>query len=220
VRDERLAERGERDREQARQARGETRDDRAARAREKLNERPDASGGRTKPAAAGSAKAKTQPARADRGKRDVKLPGAGTQAGVTERVKQRSGAVQQAKATGQPGATKLAPAQQKRASGNAGYARKRDGQGIAASTGNFKQVRTEADRGSRSRIAHGGAGQRATPASFNRAASGERAISQHRSGGGGGGHGIASDRNRGVVASRDGARGRASRGSGGGLRNR
>ena len=111
TRDERLQERSVH-RDEQEQARGEPREDRAARSREKLNERPTASGGRTKPAAAGSASAKPSATKVERGKRDVELPGAGTQAGVTEKVKQRSGGAQQAQATGRQAAPKLASAEQ------------------------------------------------------------------------------------------------------------
>jgi hypothetical protein len=217
TRDERLQERSV-DQDEREQARGEAREDRAARAREKLNERPTASGGRTKPAAAGSAGAKPATAKVERGKRDVQLPGAGTQAGVTEKVKQRSGGAQQAQATGRPAAPQLASAEQNRAARNTGFTQKRDGQGIAAGTGNPRQVRAEADRGARSRVAQTVGGPRQATA-FSRGG-GERAVAQHHAEGGAG-RGIASDRNRGAVASRDGDRGRASRGGGGaGLRSR
>ena len=211
TRDERLQERNV-DRDEREQARGEPREDRAARAREELNERPTASGGRTKPAAAGSASAKSATAKVERGNRDVKLPGAGTQAGVTEKVKQRSGGAQQAQATGRQAAPKLASAEQNRAARNTGFTQKRDGQGIAAGTGNPRQVRAEANRGARSRVAQTGGGSRQATAVSR--GGGERAVAQHRAEGGAG-RGIASDRNRGAVASRDGDRGRASRGGGG-----
>ena len=210
TRDERLRERSV-DQDEREQARGEAREDRAARTREKLNERPTASGGRTKPAAAGSASAKPATAKVERGKRDVKLPGAGTQAGVTEKVKQRSSGARQAQATGRP-APKLASAEQNRAARNTGFTQKRDGQGIAAGTGNPRQVRAEANRGARSRAAQTGGGPRQATA-LSRGGK-ERALAQHRDEGGAG-RGIASDRNRGAVASRDGDRGRASRGGGG-----
>ena len=164
TRDERLQERSV-DRDEREQARGEPREDRAARSREKLNERPTASGGRTKPAAAGPASAKPSATKVERGKRDVKLPGAGTQAGVTEKVKQRSGGAQQAQATGRQAAPKLASAEQNRAARNTGFTQKRDGQGIAAGTGNPRQVRAEANRGARSRGAQTGGGPRQATAS-------------------------------------------------------
>jgi hypothetical protein len=211
TRDERLRERSV-DQDEREQARGEAREDRAARAREELNERPTASGGRTKPAAAGSASAKPATAKVQRGNRDVKLPGAGTQAGVTEKVKQRSGGAQQARATGRQAAPKLASAEQKRAARNTGFTQKRDGPGIAAGTGTSRQVRAEANRGARSRVAQTGGGSRQATAVSR--GGGERAVAQHRAEGGAG-RGIASDRNRGAVASRDGDRGRASRGGGG-----
>ena len=211
TRDERLQERSV-DQDEREQARGEAREDRAARSREKLNERTTASGGRTKPAAAGPASAKPSATKVERGKRDVKLPGAGTQAGVTEKVKQRSGGAQQAQATGRQAAPKLASVEQNRAAGNSGFTQKRDGQGIAAGAGNPRQVRAEANRGARSRVAQTGGGSRqATTVSRG---GGERAVAQHRAEGGAE-RGIASDRNRGAVASRDGDRGRASRGGGG-----
>ena len=217
TRDERLQERNV-DRDEREQARGEAREDRAARAREELNERPTASGGRTKPAAARSASAKPATAKVERGNRDVRLPGAGTQAGVTEKVKQRSGGAQQAQATRGPAAPKLASSKQKRAAGNTGFTQKRQGQGIAAGAGNPRQVRAEANRGARSRVAQTGGGSRQATAVSR--GGGERAVAQHRAEGGAG-RGIASERNRGAVASRDGDRGRASRGGGGaGRRNR
>ncbi len=201
------------DRQQARADRGESREDRAARAREQLNERPEARGGRTKPAAAGSATAKAQQARAERGKRDVKLPGAGSQAGVSDKLKQRSAAKPSGQAAGKPAATKLASAKQKHAAGNAGYAPKRDRHGIAAGAGTHKQVRNEANRGAHSRVAQGGGRQpRAASASFNRGSSGSGVAAAHH----GGGRGIAADHQRGSFAAGDGARGRASRGAGGG----
>ena len=200
------------DRDEREQARGEPREDRAARSREKLNERPTASGGRTKPAAAGSASAKPSATKVERGKRDVELPGAGTQAGVTEKVKQRSGGAQQAQATGRQAAPKLASAEQNRAARNTGFTQKRDSQGIAAGTGNPRQVRAEANRGARSRVAQTGGGSRQATAVSR--SGGERAVAQHHAEGGAR-RGIASDRNRGAVASRDGDRGRASRGGGG-----
>ena len=116
TRDERLQERSV-DRDEREQARSAPREDRAARSREKLNERPTASGGRTKPAAAGSASAKRSATKVERGKRDVELPGAGTQAGVTEKGKQRSGGAQRAQAMGRQAAPKLASAEQNRAAG-------------------------------------------------------------------------------------------------------
>ena len=211
TRDERVQGRSV-DRDEREQARGAPREDRAARSREKLNERPTASGGRTKPAAAGSASAKPSATKVERGKRDVMLPGAGTQAGATEKVKQRSGGAQQAQATGRQAAPKLASAEQNRAARNTGFTQKRDSQGIAADTGNPRQVRADANRGARSRGAQTGGGSRQATAVSR--GGGERAVAQHYAEGGAG-RGIASDRNRGAVASRDGDRGRASRGGGG-----
>lgn len=186
----------------------ETRQDRAARAREQLNERPAARGGKAGPSAGKPVK-KAQVKR-ERAKRDVKLPGGGKQAGVADKVRKRDAAARPAKATGKPATgkpapAKLASAKQKRAQTQAGRAPKRDGKGIAASTGNPRQVKKEANRGARSRgVAKGGGQRRTTPASVSR--------------GGGGGGGIAASQARGSRAKQDGARGRASRGGDGGGR--
>lgn len=182
----------------------ETREDRAARAREQLNERPVARGGKAGPSAGKPVK-KAQ-VKGERAKRDVKLPGGGKQAGVADTVRKRDAAARPVTATGKPATgkpdtAKLASAKQKRAQAQAGRAPKRDGKGIAASTGNPRQVKKEANRGARSRVAQGGQ-RRATPASVSR--------------GGGGGGGIAASQARGSHAKQDGARGRASRGGGGG----
>ena len=176
----------------------ETREDRAARAREQLNAPSAARSGKAGPAAGGAPKASGQLKRAPE-KRDVKLPGAGTQAGVTEKVRQRSPGPQQAKAAGKPAAAKLTSAKQPAA--KSGVSQKRGGKGMAASTGGFQQVRQEADRGARSRVAQGGGQKRSIPASVGKS--------------GGGGGGIASGHSRGGGAKSDGDRGRASRGGGG-----
>ena len=185
----------------------ETRQDRAARAREQLNERPAARGGKAGPSAGKPVK-KAQVKR-ERAKRDVKLPGGGKQAGVADKVRKRDAAGRPATATGKPATgkpapAKLASAKEKRAQTQAGRAPKRDGKGIAASTGNARQVKKEANRGARSRAGQGGGQRRATPASVS------------RGGGGGGGGGIAASQARGSHAKQDGARGRASRSGGGG----
>ena len=199
-------------RDERRDDRQGTGEDRAARARQQLNERPQAVGGRTRPAAAAAGKPRASQARAERGRRDVRLPGGGTQAGVQDKVRKRSAAVQPAQATGKPSATRLPSSQQKRAQASAGYAATRDHQGIAASAGSRQEVRSESDRGARSRVAQVGGGQsRATPAAVSRGG-GDRVVARADRGGGG----IAADRNRGAVAAADGARGRASRGGGGG----
>ena len=149
----------------------ETREDRAARAREQLNAPSAARGGKAGPAAGGAPKASGQLKRAPE-KRDVKLPGAGTQAGVTEKVRQRSPGPQQAKAAGKPAAAKLTSAKQPAA--KSGVSQKRGGKGMAASTGGFQQVRQEADRGARSRVAQGGGQKRSIPASVGKSGGGRR----------------------------------------------
>jgi hypothetical protein len=190
-------------RDERRDDRLQSREDRAERARNQLNERSVARGGKTAPAAGNALKTSGQATRA-RGKRDVKLPGAGKQAGVSDKVRQRGGATATANAS-KSGAAKLTPSKQKRKTATTGFAQKRPGKGIAASSGSTRQVRQESRRGSSSRVARQGGGQkRATKASFG------------RDGGGGGGGGIASNHRRGGGVKADSARGRASRGGGGG----
>jgi hypothetical protein len=213
------------ERNSGRAAPGESREERAMQAREQLNERPEAVGGRTKPVAAESPGPRREQARAERGTRDVKVPNAGTQAGSADTVRQRSAA----RGEKQPGArpapareARLTPARQQRAPAQAGYARPSTGQGIAASAGNRREVRAEANRGAQSR----GAAPRATEAAPRRSAS----TVSGRGGGGGtmvaqapqrrnaGGGDFAADRSRGFAARTDSDRGRTSRAGGGGRR--
>jgi hypothetical protein len=221
-REERRAER-----EGGRTDRGESREERAARAREQLNERPEAIGGRTKPVAAESPGPRREQAGAQRGTRDVKLPNAATQAGSADTARQRSAARGEARATAKPtggSQARVTPARQQRAQVQAGYARPSANQGIAAGAGNRREVRAEANRGAQSR----GAAPRATEAGQRRAAP---VISGRGGGGGGtmlaqapqrfdaGSGGFAADRSRGFAARADSDRGRMSRaGAGGGGR--
>lgn len=173
-----------------------TREERAAHAREVLNERPAARGGQARPAS-GNAVKTAAPVRAERAKRDVTLPGTGKQAGVAEKVGQRSG-VQQAKPPGQPSAAKLPSAKQKRSAAASGFESRHGGTGIAASTGNVRQVRREADRGASSRAIQSSSGH--APSSGGR--------------GGGDRRGMVASSDRGGGARFDGDRGRASRTAG------
>jgi hypothetical protein len=194
------------ERSQTRAARHEqrsgTREERAARARESVTERQAARDG--KPADVRKVAREDRP---QRGSHDVRLPGAGTQAGVAEKVRQRSAAAQPAKPAGE---ARLASAKQKRAKTNAGFGQRQAGSGIAAGVSSGRHVHREAARGTRSRLSQGGGQPRITPAAFGD--NGRR----------GGGHGIAAGQQRGGAARFDGARGQASRrvGHGGGRRNR
>jgi Protein of unknown function (DUF3300) len=218
-REERQAER-----EGGRAARGESREERATRAREQLNERPEAVGGRTKPVAAESPGPRQQQAGAQRGTRDIKLPNAGTQADSADTVRQRSAARGEKQPAVRPataGEARLTPARQQRAPAQAGYARPSTGQGIAAGAGNRREVRAEANRGAQSRGAApraAEAGQRrAAPVVSGRGGGGGTMIAQapQRRNAGGGGD-FAADRSRGFAARADSDRGRMSRGGAGG----
>ncbi len=199
--------------------RPETREDRAARAREQLSGRPPAQtsvgGAPGGGAAASPGIAAAQPGLSDhRAKRDVALPGAGTQPGVSEKIRQRDGVQPIAATAGRPPtAAKLQSPQRKRASDGSGFAREASGQGIAASAGASRQVHKEASRGARSC----GGGAAINPASFSSGDKGGGSALSRRSGGGG--NGIAAGHNRGSGAKAEGTRGRASR-EGGGRRNR
>jgi uncharacterized protein DUF3300 len=219
-REERRAER-----EAGRAARGESREERATRAREQLNEVPEAIGGLTKPVAAESPPPRREQGGAQRGARDIKLPDAGTQARPADTARQRSaarGATQPAGKSAASSEARLTPARQQRAAARAGYTRPNAGQGMAAGVGNRREVRAEANRGVQSR----GAVPRATEAGQRRAAP----VASGRGGGGGGtmlaqapqrfdaggGGGFAADRSRGFAARADSDRGRMSRAAAGG----
>jgi len=200
-------------RDERRDDRKETREDRAARARDSIAERPAGKGDKVKPAAA--AKPKAAQAKADRGKRDVKLPNAGKQAGVTDKVRKRSaqqpGNVAAKSGAGKAGTAKLASTKQKRSATASGYGQARANKGMAAGVGQSREVRQQSDRGARSR-----GGAQASRAAHAKPAAAKRS-------GGGGGRAVASDAGRGRAAKADGARGKASRtasrgGGGGGRR--
>jgi hypothetical protein len=223
-REQRRAERqgGREERQTAREA---TREQRAARARQELNERPEAVGGPTKPVAAESPRPRREQARAERGTRDITLPNERTQAGSADTLRQRSGARGQVRTTTRPtgvSQARVAPARQQRAQAQAGYARPSTDRGIAAGAGNRREIRAEANRGAQSR----GAVPRATEAGQRRPAP----VVSGRGGGGGStmlaqapqrfdagrGGGFAADRSRGFAARADSDRGRMSRAAAGG----
>jgi hypothetical protein len=220
-RDQRQAER-QGGREERQTARDASREERAARARQQLNDRPEAIGGQTKPVAAESPRPQREQAQAERGRRDITLPNAGTRAGSAENVPQRGAARGEARATARPtgGQARVTPARQQRAQVQAGYAKPSASQGIAAGGGNRREVRAEANRGAQSR----GAVPRASEADQRR----QGAVVSGRSGGRGGdvlveapqrsgaGAGLTADRGRGFAARADGDRGRTSRAAAGG----
>jgi Protein of unknown function (DUF3300) len=196
---ERQGERGERRAEQ-----GGSREERAARAREQLNERPEAVGGPTKPVAAESPGPRREQAKAERGTRDIKLPNAGTQAGSAQAVRQQSAARGEARPAGKTAGARparITPASQQRAPAQAGYAKPSAGQGIAAGAGNRRQVRAEVNRGAQSRgaaprVAQARGPQRAAPVAAGRGSGGRgggtmlaQAPQRVNAGGGGGGGG-------------------------------
>jgi len=208
-RDQQQAQRqGERDQRQA--SRGESREERAARAREQLNERPQAVGGRSKPAAAASARAERAPARAERGSREVRLPNAGTRPAAASRPARQATARAAARPAG--GEAARATAARQRAQSQAGYTRPNLNQGIAAGAGNRRQVRADANRGAASRAAtpratHAASQQRAAPVRAQAPRSGAGIAAGHN--GGGGAARAASTRGQGSrLASAGGGRGR------------
>jgi hypothetical protein len=190
------------DRKEARQDRvadrTETREDRAAKAREQLN-KPSAARAEKVGPAAGNIRKASAPAKVDRGRRDVKLPNAGTQAGVTDKVRQRGASAKTAQAPPKSGTAKLTSPARTAPAAKSAVAPQRSDRGMAGVTGNARQVRADADRGARSRqAAQPGRETLAQPAAFES----DRV----------GGRGIAADYDRGGRAKFDSARGNSSRG--------
>jgi hypothetical protein len=191
----------------------ESREDRAARARQQIAAGSDARAHQPRPAASPAAIAKE---RGDGATRNVALPRAGEQAGVTEKLRKKEG-VQPAVASSRSPAVKLTSPSPQRPGSATGHVAPSNVPGLAASAGSFQQVRRESERGATSRRASDSR-QSASPPSFDRGEDGVQAR-QGRSGVRGG---LAIGHDRGEMASADAARGRASRerGRGGGRANR
>lgn len=189
------------------------REDRAARARQQIAAGSDARADQRRATASPAAIAKE---RGDGAARNVALPRAGEQAGVTEKLRKKEG-VQPAAASGPPAAVKLTSPSPQRPGAATGHVAPSNVQGLAASAGSFQQVRREAERGATSRHASDSR-QSASPPTSGRGENGVQA-SQGRGGRSGA---LAIGHQRGEMASADGARGRASResGRGGGRANR